>query len=157
MGMTLIAEVNGDGASATIDITSIPQTYKAIKLTGKLDPYQSSGTKTITLGINSTLYTDYSDNTFGGLSFGAMGVSYVPVATSTTTAGGYGESAFEIDIPSYTGNASDVNTYHRDFFNSYTHIRHGNFDTTDAVTSIQFNTNADYFTTDDVVRIWGID
>lgn len=157
MGMTLLAEVNGDGASATIDLTSISQDYKSLKLTGKVDPFKSSGTKTITMTINGTSYTEYSDNSWGGLSFGAVGLSYVAVATSTSTVGGSGVSVFEIDVPNYTQTFARKNTYHRDFYNGYTHFRHGNYGTFSAITSIQLNTTADYFVTTDVVRLWGID
>ena len=154
MGMTLLAEVNGDGVSSTIDFASIPQTYKSLKLTGKALGFSNH---TVLVSINGTTYTDYSDSAYGGSSYGGGAFAYVPFKSATTSATGAGYSFAEIDFPNYTQTVSTVNTYSRDFFSvGYTHIRHGNFNTTNAITSIQITTNT-YFETDTLLRLWGID
>jgi hypothetical protein len=154
MSMTLLAEIAGDGASSVIDFTSISQSYKSLKLTGKA---LGNGNHTILVSINGTTFTDYCDSAYGGSTHGSAAFTLVPFKSSTTATTGAGYSYAEIDFPNYTQEVSTKNTYARDFFSlGYTHIRHGNFSTSLPITSIQITANS-YFETDTILRLWGLD
>jgi hypothetical protein len=167
---TLISSVTvGSGGSATIDFTSIPQTYTdlLLKLSFRSTASGAHGGSAQMIFNNSTAQ-NYSFRFLRGSGFTSpgsgtgAGVAYIRVTNNHPTAGNtsntFGNS--EVYIPNYTlSNAkstSEDTVEENDTSEAYAQITAGIWTLTDAITRITLTSEATLFAQYSTAYLYGI-
>jgi hypothetical protein len=160
----LIADLSGNGSSGTIDILSIPQTYKALYITFMVT------TNVLTTAIlRMSLDTSSSSNDYGYINLGGKnnfvyadnyGGTRYPADITTDQGGmanGYYSVGGEIFIPDYTNTYSQ--NWHAShgtrFYNASSHST-GTKKSGGAVINMKLFLSSGGFTSDSRVRVYGL-
>ena len=151
--MELITKVYGNGSSLNIDVTSLPQTYRDLRINGYLGT--ASGSKRLL--INNFVTTGESIYVGGGSTqvSGTGGSIRIGGATGSLVGNG---SKFELHLPGYTNTTIYKNCVWRsdqDGGSGGVNLWGGYWSYATAVTDIRFN-NSVAWPTDAYFEIWGL-
>ena len=159
----LIADLSGNGSSGTIDIQSIPQTYKALYITFMYTTTSTSITY-LKMSLTSSGTSDYGFIILGGKNNTVYPDNYGGTrypAQITSDQGGYANEYYsvggEIFIPDYTNTYSQ--SWHAShgtrFYNASSHST-GTKKSGGAVINMKLFLSAGGFTSDSRIRVYGL-
>lgn len=163
-GMTLIAESTvSNGTTATIVFSSIPGTYKALRLVGLMASNRASTQDAIGIRFNGDTGVTYRSGYiigYGSYSFAtrtdsinAFSISAASASASTGTK----FSSVDILIPNYAGSTSKALTAIGDCGSDAMSVGGGGWSTTSAITSVTFlPIYGTYFIQNTYVALWGL-
>jgi|LakMenEpi03Aug12_release.lakeMendotaPanAssembly.Ray.scaffolds.fasta_scaffold272225_2 hypothetical protein len=167
---TLIQQITvGSGGSATIEFTSIPQTYTdlLLKLSVRSTASGAHGGGAQMIFNNSTA-TNYSFRNLRGAGSGTPGggagtaQAYIRVTNNHPTAGNTASTFCnsEIYIPNYTSSlaktTSENNTEENNTTEAYIQIVNGAWSLTNAITNIKLTSEATLFAQHSTAYLYGI-
>jgi hypothetical protein len=166
---TLISSVTvGSGGSATIDFTSIPQTYTdlllKLSIRGTVASSHQGGAQMI---FNNSTATNYSFRNLRGsgsaaISGSASAQAFIRVTNNHPTAGNTASTFCnsEVYIPNYTSSSakstSEDNVEENNTSESYAQIVAGLWSLTDAITRITLTSEATLFAQYSTAYLYGI-